>query len=311
MITKGFKKIKEVPFDETIYIRSGIPQDYHCHCSYCRQNFLGEIYNTKKDGYYTQYTRNQYYLDKNDPNQKKHICPGHWQGYRYAIQNFCPEGGWVFDPTVGTGTAIVESINNGRNAIGIELEYPKITAKSIDLQISSGRSKGEHILIPGNAKDCLSLLQKARVLKKSIDLIINGTPYPVIQGRQSDAPERNYTKNGKGGRIEYKDDQSFGVLKGKEYRDSINNLYSDCLEYLKPGGNFIIIIKDPTHKKKPFLLHKMIIDEVLKNNPFMEYEGCFLHRHLPYTLFMTTYPKRFPEVLIPVFQTGIVLRRKK
>jgi len=34
-----------------------------------------------------------------------------------------------------------------------------------------------------------------------------------------------------------------------------------------------------------------------------------LHKHIPPTLFMSTYSKRFPEVKIPIYQTGIVLEK--
>ena len=89
----------------------------------------------------------------------------------------------------------------------------------------------------------------------------------------------------------------------------IEKLYKDSISKLKPGGKFVTIIKDPTQNKKPYLLHKFIMDLVLETNP-VKYYGSFVHRHMPYTLFMNTYPKQNPDAdPIPVFQTGIVFEK--
>jgi hypothetical protein len=62
--------------------------------------------------------------------------------------------------------------------------------------------------------------------------------------------------------------------------------------------------------KKPYLLSSMITNEVLANNPEVEYYGLYMHRHVPETMFMRTYPKMFPDVPLPAYQAGIVLRKK-
>jgi hypothetical protein len=54
----------------------------------------------------------------------------------------------------------------------------------------------------------------------------------------------------------------------------------------------------------------MIANEVLANNPDVEYHGLYLHRHIPETMFMRTYPKMYPGVPVPSYQAGIVLRKK-
>lgn len=308
----SYKTIKDIGITEELYDRKEIPNDYHCECNYCRDNFIGEIYHTPSDSYYTQHTRKTYYYPDPVPGVKldKHICPGHWQGYRYAIQKLTKPGDTVFDPTVGTGSAIVEAINLGRKGVGIELEFDQITNRTIQVQHDRGTATAESVLIPGDARDLDDLLPSRGIEKNSLDLIVNGTPYPVLGGGQSDAPERGFTSKTKGEtNIYYEKDKNVGVLKGQKYWDTINHIYSKAIEYLKPGGKFVTIIKDPTQKKKPYLLHKMITDEVLKNNP-MKYYGTFIHRHLPTTLFQNTYSKRFPDVLIPYFQTGTVLEKK-
>jgi DNA modification methylase len=121
---------------DIISIRPNYPDNYHCECEYCKTNYLGELWDNKEDKYYSQRSRYDYYpkLESSD----KHLCPEHWEGYRFAIQNFTKPGDWVLDPMVGTGTSIVESINNERNAVGIELEFPNTAKKILNINIRMG-----------------------------------------------------------------------------------------------------------------------------------------------------------------------------
>ena len=299
-----------------IYSRDEIPEDYHAKDVIIGE-WLGELYHTLTDQYYTQSMRSQYYFPDVKPEGgfDKHICPGHWQGYRWAVQNFTNPGDMVLDPTVGTGTAVVESINHGRNAIGIELEFCDITKRTIQVQydradeVGSVVPLGNGTIINGDARELDSLLhEKGFIGEEMFDLVINGTPYPVLGGGQSDAPERGYTSAGKGATIQYGKSKNVGVLKGQKYWDTVLAIYTAAINKLKPGGKFITIIKDPTQNKKPYLLHKMIADMLIEHLPVKPY-GTFVHRHLPQTLFMNTYPKRYPEVKLPLYQTGTVLEK--
>jgi hypothetical protein len=47
----------------------------------------------------------------------------------------------------------------------------------------------------------------------------------------------------------------------------------------------------------------------MENLPVKPY-GTFVHKHLPQTLFMNTYPKQWPDAKqIPLYQTGTVLEK--
>lgn len=291
---------------EAISTRPDRPDDYHCTCKYCSGLFYGEIYNTVRDAYYSQATRNRYYKEKGFNDKDKHLCPGHFQGYRYAIQTFTKPGDWVLDPTVGTGTTIVESINNNRNGFGIELEYPDTAANSIEVQKRKGIARGKDILIQGDARDLDNHVKNTFNSEEPIfDLVINGTPYPVINGNQTDAPMRH--KNAELFNLKYELDQNIGVLTGDNYWKTIVHVYGAAIKYLKEGGKFCIIIKDPILEKEPYLLHEMICNVLVDLG--LTYEGFFLHKHIPYTFFMRSYNKMYPEVNIPRYQTGLVFKK--
>lgn len=301
---------------EELLHRNEFPEDYHCTCDYCTNNFLGEIYNTEIQKYYSQRARNKYY----NPDAGTHIAPGHFLGYRWAIQKFTQEGDWVFDPTVGTGTAIVESINHNRNGIGIELEFPEIAKNNIDYQYKreTDPPKGKSLFLPGDARNLTELLTKNGVKENQISLVINGTPYPKIGPQSSDCPQRRNFHKDENGRLvghvdktfDYKVEKNFGLLKGDEYWDLIKTMYLDSIPFMKKGGKMVILIKDMVKNKEPFLLHKMVIDKILDNTESLKYYGSFMHKHTPPTLFMSTYSKIYPDAkAIPLYQTGIVLEK--
>jgi DNA modification methylase len=293
----------------------GIPTDYHCSCNYCTENFLGEIYNTLTNQYYSGAGRRKYY----HPDKHKHIAEGQYQGYRYAIQQWSTTGDWVFDPTVGTGTAIVEAVNNGRNGIGIELEFPHIAEKNIKYQYEGKLIKpsGEYILVHGDARNTKSVLEENGFGEESIGLVMNGTPYPKLSSYSSDSPQRNlmYDKDGNltresAAERNYKVEENFGLYKGNEFSELISNMYLDCIPFMKKGAKMVILIKDMTKNKKSYLLHKYVIDDLLARTTELKYFGCYIHRHIPYTLHMNTYNQIHPDAeQVPLYQTGIVLEK--
>ena len=303
------KHLNSIEPGHIVQSREGIPDDYHCTCEYC-QNFMGEIYHVDADKYYSNRIRKGYYVDK----AGDHLDVGHVIGYKWAVQNLCPEGGYVFDPTAGTGTAVVEACINGKNGIGIELEYPEIGTNNINEQWAKNRVLNPKQITSrfrqGDATRLDDYFEEWNLRGQFLDLIINGTPYPKLSGKSSDAPERKNLKTGQDKSFDYLHTDNIGLTKGDAYSNLIKTMYTKAISYLKPGGYFVIIIKDLVQNKTPYLLHKEIIDVVLENNPSVEPFGFFLHKHVPTTMFINTYAKRFPGIPIPLYQAGIVLRKK-
>lgn len=297
--------IKNLKKDEIVKFSMEIPKNYHCNCRFCRGTFFGEIKDPETGKFYTNSLRKLFY-----GKDESHLDKGQFIGYRFAAQKFCPEGGWVFDPTVGTGTAVVEAINNGRNGVGIELEWPDLAKDNVKMQ----NSEKTGIIIPGNAKDLNELLEPYDF---EFDLVVNGTPYFTnAQGISSDAP---MTKKEKGEKPDnYEAQGSFGLLRENTWEIAIEKMYKDSAKFLKKGGRLIIIIKDMMRNHKAYNLHGQIGDLILRN-PDMEYEGFFIHRHLPKTFFINMQLKRdFDDfgiteeenTRVPLYQTGLVFKKK-
>jgi DNA modification methylase len=294
---------------------TGIPQDYHCRCNYCTDNYLGEIYKESTDQYYSGAGRRKYYF----PKRNKHIAEGQYQGYRYAIQQWSNPGDWVFDPTVGTGTAIVEAVNNSRNAIGIELEFPEIAIQNIEYQFQGKiiPPTGQYHMIHGDARNLTTYLNELNIAEGSIKLVLNGTPYPKLSSYSSDSPQRNLMKDEEGNLTResaaernYRIQENFGLYKGDEFSNLITRMYLDCIPFMCSGGKMVILIKDMSQKKKSYLLHKYVVDHLLESTNELRYFGTYIHKHLPYTLHMNTYNRIHPEAeQVPLYQTCVVLEK--
>ncbi len=302
-MAKESKHLNNVEKDHIVQTRPNIPVDYHCDCEYCRGGkFIGEIFNNDVNKYYSNRIRKTYYLDK----AGDHLDAGQIIGYRFAVQQLTQLEDWVFDPTAGTGTAIVEAINNGRKGVGIELEYPNVGIRNIEGQ----KSHMSYRFKQGNAIFADDILDDWGFKEGDLSLIINGTPYPKLSGRSSDAPERKNLKTKEDKSFDYNHEENIGITKGDEYWDLVTTMYSKSIKYLKSGGYLVVIIKDMVQNKAPYLLHKMITDKILETNGNIEHYGMFMHKHVPTTMFINTYMKRFPSVRIPLYQTGIILKKK-
>jgi DNA modification methylase len=55
----------------------------------------------------------------------------------FFVRSFCPPGGTVLDPFLGSGTTMVVALLNGRNAIGIDVrpEQTELAARRVAKQI--------------------------------------------------------------------------------------------------------------------------------------------------------------------------------
>ena len=100
---------------EAINVENRLPDDYHCDCYFCKK-FKGLL--IRSDGsFYNKNDRNCYYWK----GEVGHIARTPLHLARFLVQRYTRLGQWVFDPTVGAGTTVVEAMNQRRNAVGIDI----------------------------------------------------------------------------------------------------------------------------------------------------------------------------------------------
>lgn len=257
------------------------PKDYHCNCEYC-QKFKGVIFDP--DGKLFNCRKREGYLLAGE---QAHIAKTPYPIALFLIKKFTKRTEWILDPTIGIGTTAVEAKKQKRNIMGIELNpnwafYTKQNCR---------RYIGKHYIVSGDVrkwKDYLHGMPK-------VSLIINNPPYSADnqETRQYEYDKRNLAFLG--------EDETYYNLIGKIYNEMGQEL-------LLPGGHLGIGVKDMVRSQKPYLLHKYLAETIDKK--IYKFVGTWILPHYPKTLFMNTYPKRFPNVKIPLYQTILCWQKK-
>lgn len=212
-------------------------------------------------------------------------------------------GGLVLDPFVGSGTTIIESYLKGRNSIGVELEYSALLENNIKHIQGNFKREATIDILVGDSREVLA------DLNREVDLVITGFPYPIIGANvTADKPMRFDQHSDQ----DYFNEKSLGRLKWKgNFLPEIMKSLNAATKTLKVGGKFITIIKDCMNNKKPFFLQKYVMEEFLNQNPNYSIHGWYLHRHTPETMFMNTYPKRYPDTTVPFYQVALILQKNE
>jgi len=278
-------------------IKKQAPSDYHCNCTFCSK-VIGEL--RPKDGtYYSRLERRQYYdMTESKLKEGGHIAKTPLHVARWAIQTYSKEGDWVLDPTIGAGTTAVEALTQGRNVAGMELEYFHVTEANVNKALALANNKKLSAKVASG--DARAIGQFLKAVKKEYSLIVNNPPY---SGDTSQAAMG-------GGLLDYNRElPNLAFLKeGREYWDTMQTIYAECIKYLKPGGHFVIGIKDMMRRKEPFLLHKTFC-EMMQTFPELKFTGTAFLKHYPTTLFLNTYERRY-GVTPPLYQTISVFQKK-
>ncbi len=284
-----------VTVDDVNVMRGQTPKDYHCRCQYCTGSVvIGEL--RGKDGsYYSRLDRRKYY-DPVEHGPGGHLAKTPLHVARWAVQSYSEVGQWVLDPTAGAGTTLVESLVQGRNAAGMELQYCDVLRANVSKH-ALGSVKA--ILGMGDARDIKEFLS---AVGRTYPLVVNNPPY---FGDASGTLPNNPRKD------EYQYDRSLpnlGLLKeNDEYWRTIQDIYRSASRYLKDGGRFVVAVKDQMRNRKPDGLHERYGD--LLSGIGLSHEGTAFLKHYPGTLHLHTYEKRY-GVSPPLYQTILVFRKE-
>lgn len=277
-----------------------VPGNYHCECRFC-SNTIGELI-SKSGEYYSRLERRKYY-DPIESGGGGHIAKTPLHIARWAVQAYTRPGDWVLDPTAGAGTTLVESLAQGRNAAGVELEYTGIIQANVRKHATGG------VTAVVGLGDTRSIETMIKTMK--FNLIQNNPPYFGDQSFPGPAKE-GYGKEFRDKETVFRYDQNLPNLahlgEGPEYWDWIKKLYSVCMEHLVPGGRFVVGVKDQMRNKKPDQLHERLA-EVLESIGLL-HEGTAFLKHHPTTLHLNTYFNRY-GVHPPYYQTILVFKKGK
>lgn len=303
------------------------PEDYHCSCRFCAGGFKGVL--IRKSGVpYSRLDRRRYYSPQENLKVTKeaalsqgrkvkqeggHVGRTPLHVARWAVQSFSKPEGWVLDPTMGAGTTAVEALNHGRNVFGVEIEEKSIELIGANVAMNNPMGMKFHVA-HGDAREIEAHLG-ALPAGVSFDVVINNPPYS--------GDERAHTEPGLGEDPRDADGRSkkmftvgydrslpnLAFLKeGAEYWETMRAIYGSCARRLKPGGRFVIGVKDQMRAKKPDELHRRFA-EVLETIPGLSFEGVVVLPHHPRTLFMNTY-ERFHGAKPPLYQSVVVFRKE-
>jgi DNA modification methylase len=178
---------------------------------------------------------------------------------RHAIETYSEPGALVVDPMCGIGTTLVEAIDLGRRAIGVELEprWAKLAAANIEHAHEDRRTRALAQVAEGDARELARVLSLRaprllgtergstvrRVAFGAADLILTSPPYAceVADLNPVSGPEplrradtTNYSR----------DRRNLGHARGRAYRTAMAGIYEACAAVLKPGGFLVCVTKD-------------------------------------------------------------------
>lgn len=287
---------------ELFTIKKEIPKDYHCSCEYCKQ-FKGVIYDPNGEKFSGR--KRIGYLKEKKGGMNNHIAKTPFGIALWATAELTEPGDWIIDPTMGIGTSGVEAKKQGRFPIGIELNKLWGMVAAANFQ----HHPGKHKVFIMDAKKWRDLIIYSDLPK--VQMIINNPPYSGDAnvsiktdsfGDVIDRDQHDYNNS---------DKENIAFLKeNKEYYEVWHDIYNGLGNTLLKSGGFIVIgVKDMIRQKKPYLLHKYLCNQI--DTDLFDFHGTWLLPHYPRTLFMNTYPKWYPEVAVPFYQTISVFRKKE
>jgi len=280
---------------ETVHLEKGsLPDDYVGASGYARK-YAGEL--IRPDGkHYSRNERRAYYVKKDGhpATTPLHIA-------RWAIQKFTKPGDWVLDPTVGSGTTIVEALRLGRNAAGVEIEFFDILKENIRANNPLGM---KYHVVHGDAREVGKLIKP---VDAKFSLVVNNPPYSGDLRQHGLAEKRDGKWDNKSKFYDPRFRNLAFMKESPEYWKEIESIYVQCIAVLKPGGTFVIGVKDMMRSRKPYKLHELFGDILSKH---LEYRAMVVLLHSPPTLHLNTYEKKF-GVPCPKYQTILVFQKKE
>jgi len=173
----------------------------------------------------------------------------------HAIAHYTRPGDVVLDPMCGIGTTLVEAIDAGRRAVGIEYEPHWVTIARANLDLARERGHDhDGRVIRGDARQLDILLPQE--YGGQVALVVTSPPYgPSVHGQVSSGAE---TVGGKVRKHHYRygstlDRGNLANIGHHRLLAGFTRILTACAHVLRPGGHVAITVR-------PWREHSELID---------------------------------------------------
>ncbi|WP_020499166.1 TRM11 family SAM-dependent methyltransferase [Sciscionella marina] len=174
----------------------------------------------------------------------------------HAITHYTRPGDLVFDPMAGSGTTLVEAIDAGRRAVGIEYEPHWVRVAQANLELARERGHGhDGQVFTGDARHLETLLPA--YYHQQVALVVTSPPYgPSVHGQVSTAGTDSH--DGKVHKFHHRYGSSLdrGNLANVGHHRLLagfTRILTGCATVLRPGGHVVITAR-------PWREHSELID---------------------------------------------------
>ena len=196
--------------------------------------------------------------DVSSPRSKKHLAHGATYPEKLCdriISMYSKIGDTVLDPFLGTGTTVIASMKNRRNAIGIELtdRFYSVANDSIETLLNSTQlSMFDNVSSLGNYKlwkgDCFEILKQ--IDAELVQLTLTSPPYAdlihkVVEDRCKTHKNSRFVKENNATTNLYSDDERDLVnMPMQQYLKRVESIMKELYRITKPGGYNAWVVKD-------------------------------------------------------------------
>ncbi|MEV7042883.1 DNA methyltransferase [Amycolatopsis sp. NPDC051061] len=174
----------------------------------------------------------------------------------HAIRHYTRRGDLVFDPMAGSGTTLVEALDAGRCAVGVEYEPHWVAVARANLELA--RTRGHDVngeIVQGDARQLPQLLPER--YRGQVALVVTSPPYgPATHGQvvtaTTDSPDGKVHKY----HHRYGNALDRGNLANVGHHRLLagfTRILTGCAAVLRPGGHVAITVR-------PWREHSELID---------------------------------------------------
>jgi len=171
------------------------------------------------------------------------------------IRFFTKRGGWVLDPFCGSGATLVAALEEGRNAVGLEISerYVEMTRKRIAAVV---RELGGHArVIRADAREIadartwrgIDHVPQSEHGLPHFDFIMTSPPYWNMLRTSRGGVESTHKRRAKQGLdTDYGDDpNNLGRIEDyRQFIEAVGEVFDGCARLLKPGKYLVIVAQN-------------------------------------------------------------------